>query len=107
METDDPEAGLREMLEARERELEERRVRTSGIFTKILLAGVSVAVLAVWAFPERKLPPAAVKAPDVPAETVDPALKPFLHLTGGDSHGEDARFAGELLDFIRPHGGGN
>lgn len=106
------EAALREMLEARERELEERRVRTSRSFTKILLAGGALLGVAVWLYPDRKPahlaavpPPSAAPVAAGPAD-VDPDLKPFMNTTNNDAHRGDMHFAMELLDYIRPRSGG-
>jgi hypothetical protein len=98
---------LREMLEARERELEERRVRTSRSFTKILLAGGGIVAAAVWLFPDRKpVRVAAIPPPAAAPAGADPDLKPFMNTTSDDAHRGDLHFAMELLDYIRPRSGG-
>lgn len=109
-----PEDELRAMLEARELELELERKRKSRTLTKFLLVSAVIIAGAVYWFPTTR-PATGPQAPDssevaiakaaiasqkaIPEELKPFNIKPEEVQTG---HRDDIRFAGELLDFVRP-----
>lgn len=113
------EAELRSMLEARDREKDLERSRTSRKFTRILLGSLAVLVAAIWLFPGKQAdvgaPPVVKASPALalPAPNslnpelakTDPGLAhdlaPFTIQPGqGGGQTEDIRFAMQLLNFM-------
>lgn len=109
-----PEDELRVMLEARELELELERKRKSRTLTKFLLVSAAVTIGAILCFPATRKatgPPAPdssevaiVKAAIATQKAIPEELKPFNIKPEEQQagHRDDIRFAGELLDFVRP-----
>ena len=102
------EAELRDMLEAREMELELERQRTSRKFSIILcmFALTLLASFLVFHFATRTrpedVPVAAIPLakPTRLAPEISDELKKFTNSSGDGDLKEDIRFAGQLLNFL-------
>ena len=108
---------LRQMLEAREIEMESARKQLSRKFTRILLGAAIILIGVILCFPgsrkasggAARVDPrvdelkAAILNPQNPgASEVPDELKPFSPRPGQNSDHENVRFGMELLNFLQP-----